>query len=143
MKTAIDRLVAAIGYPDGDPAGAHGRTLRVDGMEIEAEEHDGGIVLSYVLGGEESLLPTLAEYAAGRMLKESATLAWDADGRIAESGGEGRAILWQDAPATADAHELVGFFETFMDSCDWWRARVEALRVNEAALPDEALVIRP
>ena len=69
--------MAAIGYPDGDPAGAHGRTLRVDGMEIEAEEHDGGIVLSYALGGEESHLPTLAEYAAGRMLKESATLAWD------------------------------------------------------------------
>ena len=80
MKTAVDRLAAAIGYPDGDPTGTAVRILRVDGMEVEAEERDGRIVLSYALDGEAALLPSLAEYAAGRMLKEEATLAWDAEG---------------------------------------------------------------
>ena len=143
MKTAVDRLAAAIGYPDGVPAGTGVRILRVDDMEIEADERDGRIVLSYALGGEERLLPSLAEYAAGRMLKESAALAWDADGLIATRGGEGRAIIWQDAPVDADASGLSALFETFMDSCDWWRARVEALRGSENASTGETLVIRP
>ncbi len=138
MKTAVDRLAAAIGYPDGDPTGTAVRILRVDGMEVEAEERDGRIVLSYALDGEAALLPSLAEYAAGRMLKEEATLAWDAEG-----AGEGRAILWQDASSSAGERELSRLFETFMDSCDWWRARVETLRGSEAASPEETMMIRP
>ena len=61
------------------------------------------------------MIPALAAYAAGRMLREEATLAF----------GNGNVFLWQDAPADADDRTLLRLFESFTDSCDWWRARVE------------------
>lgn len=106
--------------------------LRVDGREVRVEETSGRIVLSHVLTEDESLFPTLASYAAGRMLRESATLAQ----------GRHSVFLWQDAPADADARSLLRLFETFADSCDWWRARVDARGEDGAGKITEA-VIRP
>jgi len=133
---AIARLAEAIGYPERVPDGAVSFSLRVDGMEILAErETDGRIVLSYALSDDAALLPTLAEYAAGRMMREKATLSCDVRG----------AFIWQDAPEHADAHDWLRLFETFANSCDWWRARVEALQGNEemvSSMP-ETMMIRP
>ena len=135
VKTAVEKLVAAIGYPERISGGGGSAVLRVDGMEIVAEEADRHIRLSYALTDDETLLPTLATYAAGRMLKEEAALSY----------GDGRAFLWQEAPADADARAMLRFFETFMDSCDWWRERVDALRGNAevATAVPETMMIRP
>ena len=154
-STPSERLAAAIGYPERISKGSVSAVLRVDGVEIATEEMDGRLVLSCGLTDDESLLPTLAVYAAGRMLKEDATLSVRSSTARQPDGSAGsfssakpsgcQAFLWQDAPANASAHELLRFFETFMDSCDWWRARVEALRGNgaeETAAP-EAVMIRP
>ena len=134
-KTSVTRLLSAIGYPERMSGGAMPFTLRVDGMDIGAEESGGRLLLTYALGADAAQLPTLAGYAAGRMLREEAVLAY----------GDGRAFLWQDAPADADAHALLRLFETFTDSCDWWRARVDALSGEESgeAPAPETMMIRP
>ena len=134
-KTSVEKLVAAIGYPERISGGGGSAVLRVDGMEVSAEEADRCIRLSYALTDDEALLPTLATYAAGRMLKEDAALSY----------GDGRAFLWQEGPADADARAMLRLFETFMDSCDWWRERVDALRGNAegAAAVPETMMIRP
>ena len=139
-RSAVARLLSAIEYPESLPGGNGPFTLRVDGAEVHAEEFDGRIVLSRFLSDDESLLPTLARYAAGRMLREDAVLAY---GRISDS--QPLAFLWQDAPADAGSHEMLRLFETFMDSCDWWRNRVDALRGGETSAHalDENMVIRP
>jgi len=143
-KTAIERLAEAIGYPDRVPAGVTSFLLRADGAELLAEEADGRLFLQYVLTEEEALLPSLATYAAGRMLKEDATLAY---GRmVGKSSAEASsAFLWQSVPVSADARDLLRLFETFMDSCDWWRARTEALAGHEPApaAGSETMMIRP
>jgi hypothetical protein len=131
--TAIGRLIDAVGYPERAPEGASSFTLRVDGQEIVAEERDGRLILSRKLTDEDALLPSLAGYAAGRMLREDAVLASDP--------GVPGAFLWQDAPATADASALVRLFETFLDSCDWWRARVAGDVEKSESVP--AMMIRP
>ncbi len=133
-KTAIGRLIDAIGYPERAPEGAASFTLRIDGMEILAEERDGRLILSRALTDSDELVPTLAGYAAGRLLREEAVLA-------AEPNAHG-AFLWQDAPATADPQSLVRLFETFLDSCDWWRSRVagDAPGTSE---PVPEMMIRP
>ena len=131
-RNAADRLLAAIGYPERIPNADGLFTLRVDGKEVFVEESAGRIVLSAVLTEEESMLPTLAAYAAGRMLREEATLAF----------GKGNIFLWQDAPTDADDRALVRLFESFIDSCDWWRARVEERGKGDAVEISEA-VIRP
>ena len=134
-KTSVERLLAAIGYPERISNGFAPFTLRVDGAEVVAEEMNGRLVLSCKLTDGENLLPMLATYAAGRMLKEEAALSY----------GDGWAFLWQGASAGADSHELRMLFETFMNSCDWWRARVDALLGNTevAAGVPETMMIRP
>ena len=74
-KSAVERLMAAIGYPERVSYGSVPLTIRVDGAEVAVEEMDGRLVLSCGLSDEETLLPTLAAYAAGRMLKEDAALS--------------------------------------------------------------------
>ena len=136
-RNAADRLLIAIGYPDRISGTDVPFTLRVDGKEVFVEESAGRIILSSVLTEGEEMIPTLATYAAGRMLREEATLAY---GRL--SSGKVSAFLWQDAPADADDWTLVKFFESFADSCDWWRARVEERGEGGAVEISEA-VIRP
>lgn len=133
---SIKRLLAAIGYPERTSGESSAFTLRVDGMEVLAEEVGDRLVLSYALSGDDSLLPTLASYAGGRMLREDAVLAY----------GQGSAFLWQDAPADAGSSEMTRLFETFMNSCEWWRDRVDSLRGGGGAQTSpapEAMVIRP
>jgi len=129
---AVERLLAAIEYPERVPNADGPSMLRVDGKEMFVEESAGRIVLSHVLTEDDSLFPTLAAYAAGRMLRENATLA---------HGGR-TAFLWQEAPADADDRTLVRLFETFADSCDWWRARVDE-RGKTGAVEISEAVIRP
>ena len=134
-KTPVERLLAAIGYPERMSGVFAPFTLRVDGAEVVAEEMDGRIVLSCALDADDSFLQEFAGYAAGRMLKEDAVLSY----------GDGRLFLWQDVPADAGARELHRFFETFMDSCDWWRARADALRGggSVASSAPDPVMIRP
>ena len=133
--SAIERLAKAIGYPDRIPEGAIAAVLRVDGAEIRAEETSGRVMLAMTLTENADLLPSLSAYAAGRILVEDAALAADPK--------TGEAFLWQDASATAGMHELLRLFETFMNSCDWWRDRVEALGGEEKATDIMEAVIRP
>ena len=150
MKSAIERLIEAIGYPERVPEGARSFTLQVDGAHVLAEERGGQLRLTLPLSVDENLFPKFAAYAAGRMLREAATLAVgelpaDPNPAASQPSGSQTLFLWQDVPAPAGGHALARLFETFMDSCDWWRARVEALRGNEAeetAAP-EAVMIRP
>ena len=104
----------------------------MDGREVLVEMSAGRIVLSVALTEDESMIPALAAYAAGRMLREEATLAY----------GKGNVFLWQDAPVDADDRTLLRLFESFTDSCDWWCARVEERGKGEAVEISES-VIRP
>ena len=134
-RTAIERLAEAIGYPDKIPEGAVVATLRVDDAEVSAAVAGDRLVLSQRLTGDAGNLPALAGFAAGRMLREEAVLAY----------GDGAAFLWQDAPANAGEQALVRLFESFMDSCDWWRERVAERRDEGAAagVPLAEMMIRP
>ena len=157
-RNAADRLLMAIGYPERIPNTDKPFTLRVDGKEVFVEESAGRIVLSVVLTEDELMVPTLAAYAAGRMLREEATLAFGSLDVLKFRSLEGASskppnlqasklpgnhvFLWQDAPADADDRALVRLFESFTDSCDWWRARVEERGKGDAVEISEA-VIRP
>lgn len=137
MATALERFVQILGYPGSVPAGARTFTLVVDGGEIEAEERDGRLVLTKALcsveGGEEGSpdLAALAGYAAGRMLKEEAVLAWDAVREVP--------ILWQDVAAGGNAAQFRRFFEVFAASCDWWEARVREVQ-DHRRVPEMMIV---
>jgi hypothetical protein len=157
-RNAADRLLAAIGYPERIPNTDELFTLRVDGKEVFVEESAGHLVLSITLTEDESMIPTLAAYAAGRMLREEATLAFGSlevwkFRSLAETASNplnlqtsklpsGAVFLWQDAPTDANDRTLLRLFETFTDSCDWWRARVEERGKGDAVEISEA-VIRP
>ena len=134
-RTAIERLAEAIGYPDKIPDGAVVATLRVDDAEVSAAVAGDRLVLSQRLTGDADKLPALAGYAAGRMLREEAVLAY----------GDGAAFLWQHVSADAGEQQLVRFFESFMDSCDWWWERVSERRGEgaEAGAPLAEMMIRP
>lgn len=133
MANALERFVQILGYPEDVPAGARTFTLVVDGGEIEAEERDGRLVLTKALcaAEEEADLAALAGYAAGRMLKEEAVLAWDAVREVP--------ILWQDVAAGAGAAQLRRFFEVFAASCDWWEARAREVR-DRQRMPEMVIV---
>ena len=148
MKNAIERLIEAIGYPERAPDGALSFTLQVDGADVLVEERSGRLRLSLALSDDESLFPKFAAYAAGRLLREEATLTV---GELAAGSNppspqpsDGPTLfLWQDVSAAAGGHALARLFETFMDSCDWWRARVEEQTGNEERATPELFMIRP
>ncbi|MBQ4479522.1 MAG: hypothetical protein II943_02680 [Victivallales bacterium] len=133
MPNALENLCAAIAYPDPVPAGATAFQLHVDGGVVAARLMNGRLVLSREISREEADLPRLASYAAGRLLREEAVLAWDERA--------GACILWQECPANASSAQLLHFFKTFLASCDWWLARVADLVVEPVAAP--AMVIMP
>lgn len=141
MSSAIKRMAEAMEYPEEVPGDAVSYSFLVDGAEIRAEERDGRIVLSYALGSNDSQLVKLAHYAAGRMLREEAVLSYGRDG----------AFLWQDEAAGASGGELLRLFESFMNSCDWWRDAIVDSREDVLASRNEGggmrdadtMVIRP
>jgi hypothetical protein len=114
-KSALAFFLRSIDYPEGAPADATSFVLQVDGGDITAMATGAALRLVFRLTDDAAELPRLAEFAAGRMLREDATLACDREG----------AFLWQETSETSDAHQLRRLFETFCDSCDWWRARLE------------------
>ena len=139
-ETRLERFLRSVGYPDRASDGSQPFTMRVDGMEIVAEESDGRIVLSFALTGDPAAVPRLASYAVGRMLREDAVLAYGATGP--QAAKKPQAFLWQDAPADAAEYALVRLFESFADACDWWRARLdERGNVNGGEISEA--VIRP
>ena len=141
-RSAAERFLVAIGYPERMPKTDAPFTLRVDGKEMFVEESAGRIILSIVLTENDSILPLLAAYAAGRILHENATLAYGSlDGKTSKLQKQ-NVFLWQDAPADADDRTLVRLFESFADSCDWWRARVDEHGKEDSVEISEA-VIRP
>ena len=140
---AIERLAEAIGYPDRIPEGATSFILRTDGMEIAAAEDGRRLTLSYALGDGDFGLEELARLAAGRMLREDAALAYGAFPPTGGSGSAARAFIWQDAAADADRQKLTRLFETFADSCDWWRERVDGIAAHADESVPETMMIRP
>ena len=77
----------------------------------------------------------LAELAAGRMLKEEAVLAAEP-----QTGG---LFLWQAEDANASAHNLLRLFETFVNSCDWWRERVASVSDERLQFGPDEMIMRP
>lgn len=157
-KSALGNFLRSIDYPEEAPAGAASFTLQVDGGEIIASDTGSAIRLVCRLADDAAELPRLAEYAAGRMLREDAVLAFGSlevwkFGSL--EGGVGQtskplnlqspdcAFLWQEIPAAADALSMRRCFETFADSCDWWRARLAAPGPEAAAAPFPEMMIRP
>ena len=132
MKNAIERLAEAIGYPDRVPEAAKSFVFKVDDRLVRARLSGGRLILQWDFPEELQLEP-LAGFAAGRILREEAVLAWDP--------ATERAILWQGAASDADANGLVKAFQSFLNSRDWWEARVEELSAPKVKLAD--LVITP
>jgi hypothetical protein len=142
MTQSLERFLKAIGYPDKVDSDGASAALLVDGAVVSCEDRGDRLVLSFDLGEEASgaALPRFAQYAAGRILKEDAVLAF---GRL---GARETCFLWQDAPADAAPGELLHFFESFLNSCDWWRERCGGHAESSEDLPlspDKTMMIRP
>jgi hypothetical protein len=129
----LGRLASAIDYPQIVSADAVEFTFRVDDGNVRALDLEKRLVLMREISRDEEDLPRLASYSAGRMLRENAMLYWDEH--------IGAAVLAQEIPASATSHELKVFFETFIDSCDWWLARTVAEPISSSSFPE--MVIRP
>jgi len=116
----LERLCAAINYPDPVRPGTEKCVLIVDEAKVTATVDGGRLILSRVLANGEDFgegdLGRLAGYAAGRTLKEEATIAWDPDEKIL--------ILWQAVSADSETAKIRLFFEVFCTSCDWWASRI-------------------
>ena len=134
MGNVIARLAQAIGYPEEIPAESRVCVFKVDGQDVEVVEEVGRLVFTRVLSTDpdEAALSRLAGYAAGRILKEEAVLAWDPS--------RSALILWQGVSASASDTVLRRVFEVFATSCDWWVARV---RDDEAVSSIPPMMIRP
>jgi hypothetical protein len=130
---SIARLAIAVGYPETVADGVGVYTFRVDGEEIVVQTLASRLVLKRYLDVPHDSLNVFASYAAGRMLREEAVLAWD---ERAE-----RAFLWREIPEKADAAEMKAAFEEFADSCDWWAQRVAEIDAPKSVFPD--IMIRP
>ena len=132
-ETAIRSLATAIGYPEEVNTASESFVFSVDGGRIEASVERGRLVLARELASSGDIdLAQFAGYAAGRVLREEAVLAYDPT--------DDRLILWQDMPVDADAGILRRFFEVFAASCDWWLARVDGAS-PAASVPE--MTIRP
>lgn len=120
LHTEQLNFLTAIGYPLDEVESREGPlALLVDGFEIELRAMRGGLVLRLSLGKlGETDAARVAGYAAGRMLKEEAVVAYDPE--------RGELILWQKVPAGTGASGAKLAFELFMTSCDWWKSAVGA-----------------
>jgi len=133
-QSIIRRLAEAIGYPDTVPEGVLSFVFRVDDADLFASEEGGRLVLRRTLLTEpgEASLAKFAGYAAGRLLKEEAALAWDPKA--------GELVLWQACPATADGALLRRFFEVFATSGDWWAARAVEEGEEYRSIPETMIL---
>ena len=129
------RLARAIGYPDAVAADVARAALLVDGAEVVASEEGGRAILQATVaaGPSDEILAALAGFAAGRILREEAVLAYEPKADAA--------LLWQAAPQGTDALALRAFFRTFTASWDWWRARAAELESPKPSFPE--VMIRP
>ena len=134
MSGSVARLARAIGYPEEIPADAVSYALKVDGRSVVAHERDGLLTLTGTLAEDpdEATLVRFAGYAAGRILREEAVLAWDPQ--------SSSLMLWQGVSAASSEAVLTRFFEVFATSCDWWFARLDEEKAA-SAVPE--MVIRP
>ena len=133
MAGAIRRLAEAIGYPDKVPETAFVFTFRVDGYGISATVDAGAVLLRLDLPSEPGDVAAFAELAAGRILREAATLAYDAKGGVP--------FLWRKVPEDASGATLREAFEAFARSCDWWLARAAERGQGGPEMPE--MMIRP
>ena len=135
------RLARLIGYPTAVPGDAVEFRLVVDGHEVQLwEGDDGSLTASQVLCylselpcEEGEVLRPLSAYAFGRTFRERAVLAHDPD--------DGSLVLWQRLEGGLADGELVGQFEAYLSSCDWWRSRVSELTEARPSFPE--MVFRP
>lgn len=140
-ERVIARLARLIGYPSPVPGEATEFRLVVDGHEVLLWEGDGGSLtasqvlcyLSELPCEEGEVLRPLASYAFGRTFRERAVLAHDPD--------DGSLVLWQRLEGGLADGELVGQFEAYLSSCDWWRSRVSELTEVRPSFPE--MVFRP
>lgn len=141
MKCAVSRLADAIDYPETVPDEAMAFDFEVDGEKVSAREVHGRLILERTLwtGNPDEAtdfdrIPReLAVFAAGRILREEAVLAWDPQSF--------RAFLWQDVSSSLPDVKFRRFFEVFMASCDWWSDRVADLTKEAPVFPE--MFIRP
>ncbi len=132
-ETPVSTLAKAIGYPEEVSSDSGAFSFLVDGHAVEASVEKGRLLLTSDLApASEADLVALADYAAGRVLREEAVLAYDP--------ATDSVILWQDLPVSSDDALLRRFFEVFTASCDWWRARVKGAE-TASAIPE--MMIRP
>ena len=129
----ISKLASAIGYPEKVANGATVYAFCVDGWEICAEKIGNRIVLKRPLEVACDDLPLFASYAAGRLLREEAVLAWDDKAQ--------QAVLWREIPPDAPPSAMKEAFEEFADSCEWWMQRVSDVHAPASVFPD--VLIRP
>jgi len=135
QKSSIQRLAEAIGYPDEVPGDVSSFDLQVDDGVMTVRAGSGRLVLERDLLSAPSVdaLERFAGYAAGRLLREEATLAWDP---VRET-----LVLWQSCPVSAEDDLLRHFFEAFATSCDWWLARAAEHGEAYESIPET--MIRP
>ena len=125
---AIERLAQAIGYPDRVGGGDGPAELQVDGFTVAVREDALRLVFSTRLDFAESQLVAAAGYAAGRLLREEATLTWDPTAKTV--------LLFQAVDSQASPARLRAAFERFLDSCDWWRERAAEADGASATMPE-------
>lgn len=133
MENPLVRLAQSIGYPDAIDLKAVSHMFIVDGHEIDVSVDGDRLLMKSVLDVPEGELIRFAGFAAGRVLKEEATLSYDPT--------DGRVFLWQAVKNDAGSGVMRAAFERFANSCDWWGARTEEIGKAEPEFPE--VMIRP
>ena len=128
----VERLGELIGYPERMPKGAVSFLFRVDDDPVEVRAKAGTLLFRWTFP-ENAPVERLAEFAAGRILRDPSVLAWDS---VRE-----RAILWRRTAKGAGDRELVQALQEFIGSRGWWKSCVAELTRPKVPLRD--LVIRP
>ena len=132
MKGLVERFGELIGYPERVPAGVVSFVFRVDDDPVEVRQREGALVFKWTFPGNAPI-ERIAEFAAGRIPRDRAVVAWDAFRE--------RAILWQGTRKGAGERAQVEAFRLFLGSCDWWKRCIAELVQPRATLAE--IVIRP
>lgn len=120
MNSSIERFLNTIGYPIEEIERTEGPvSLLVDEMTVKVIENRGDLVLRFSLGSiEEVNAAEILGFAAGRVLKEAAVVAFDPESE--------EIFIWSKIAANASDAKMTKVFEEFMTSCEWWRAALGA-----------------